>query len=170
MVGSVEATAERTDGRSTSTARVLEVHSFLNRFKQTEDGAGFAWQLDPHGVAAFLVHDREELSFLAVQISSHIDGSQTAVLAEVILVLFEGEGAPGAACSVALKLDEDKLLVVVNIAHDEGTLGDVNGGGHSVGAAESRETPRGCLTGLFYSQVGEGVDEVLGRAEGRHGD
>lgn len=137
----VKAATERTDGRGTSSTRGLEVHALLNCIQQIEDSVGVTGQLDPHGVAAFLVHDGEELPLLAVQVSCHVDGSQTASLAEVIPALFESGGALGAAGSVTLELVEDELLVVVNITHDEGTWNDLNGSGHGVGAAKAGGTP-----------------------------
>lgn len=141
VVCSVKAAAERTDGRGTSATRGLKVHALLNCIQQMEDSVGFTGQLNPHGLAAFLVHDGVELPLLAVQVSCHVDGSQTASLAEVILVFFESGGALGAAGSVTLEFVEDELLVVVNITHDEGTWNDLNGSGHGVGAAKAGRTP-----------------------------
>lgn len=66
MICPVKAATERADGRGTSSTGGLQVHALLNCIQEVEDSVGFTGQLDPHGMAALLVHHGEELPLLAV--------------------------------------------------------------------------------------------------------
>lgn len=130
-----------------------------------------AQELDPHGLAVLLVHNRKVFAVHAIEILGDIDGTALATLAEGIIVGLEGEGALGAVAHVVLKAVDDQLFVVVEVAHHDGGLDDVDGSGHGVGAAYSEETPSEAAT-RWIAWIGArgGIVRSGVGAIGRHRD
>lgn len=128
----------RHDWRGTATRR-SETHAPGNVFDQFASMGALAQLLDTHGLAVLLVHDGKVLSIHAVDILGDEDGARLATVTEGIAGGIEGEGAVSAVADVALKVVDHQLLVIVEVAHHDGRLDNLDSAGHIVGAADSEE-------------------------------
>lgn len=153
----------RHDWRGTTTRR-SKTHALVDVFDQCASVGTLAQGLDSHRLAVFLVHDREVFSIDAVDVIGDDLGAALATLTEGITAGLEGEGAGSAVAHMALEFVDDQLFVVVEVAHHDGGLDDLDGAGHCVGAADSEEPPSEAATRR------RGRAKRSGGAIGRHRD
>jgi hypothetical protein len=153
----------RHDWRGTTTRR-SKTHALFDVLNQGASVGTLAQELDSHRLAVFLVHDRKVFSIHAVEVLGHDNGAALATLTKGVTAGLEGEGTRSAVAHMALEFVDDQLFVVVEVAHHDGGLHDLDGAGHSVRAADSEEPSREAATG------GRGGIERIGGigAIGRH--
>jgi hypothetical protein len=161
----------RHDWWSPAATRRGETHALVNVLDQCPSVGTLVQELDPHRLVVLLVHNREVFSVHAVEIFGDIGGAVLATLTEGIVGRLESEGALSAVARMALKVIDNQLFVVVEVAHHDGGLDDLDGGRHSVGAADSEEASSEAATrGIACIVAREGSKRIGGGAIGRQRD
>jgi hypothetical protein len=161
----------RHDRWSTAATGRSKTHALVNVLDQRASMRTLAQHLDPHRLVVFLVHNREVFSVHAVEVLGDIDGAVLTPLTEGIVGRLEGKGALSAVAHMALKVVDDQLFVVVEVAHHDGRLDDLDGGRHGVGAADSEEASSEAATRSIACIVARrGNERIGGGASGRHRD
>lgn len=100
-------------------AATMQAQAFLDRQQQATRRLAVARDLDQRLLVEALVDDRVGLAVLAEDVFRHVDSVLVSTLAEgaAFAVGVEGVRAARAVAGVALKLAQDEILVVVQVAH-----------------------------------------------------
>jgi hypothetical protein len=161
----------RQDRWSTAATRRSKTHALVNVLDQRASMRTLAQELDSHRLLVLLVHNREVFSIHAVEVLGNIDGAVLATLTEGVGARLEGQGALSAVAHMAIKVVDNQLFVVVEVAHHNGRLDDLDGARHGVGAADSEEASSEAATRRIACIVaGDGSKRIGGGAIGRHRD
>lgn len=170
-MGGLRRSRRRHDRWSTAATRRSKTHALVNVLDQHASIRTLAQELDSHRLVILPVHNREVFSIHAVEVLGDIDGAVLATLTEGIGGRLESQGALSAVAHMALKVVDNQLLVVVEVAHHDGRLDDLDGGRHGVGAADSEDASSEAATRWIACIVArDGSKRVGGGAIGRHRD